>query len=149
MLIRFESEIFNSGEWRVQDAGRDSVGTGVFDTDTAAAGALFSVTRTGTDTYDVLLDPLGEGPSYMASHTFAFAGVPVDWIQFTLNNTVTDTNTPPTKATDFYISSMRIVPEPGTWSLLLLGSAGVLLGMARRRTDEYFDDGEWRVESAT
>jgi hypothetical protein len=99
-------EYANDGEWTVEDAS--STDTGVFDTDTAAAGAVFSVTRTGDETYDVLLDPLGPGPSYMASQTFDNAGPPVDWIEFTFFNPATDLATPPTLATDFYIRSMEI-----------------------------------------
>jgi hypothetical protein len=58
----------------------------------------------------------------------------VDWIEFTFFNTVTDTASPPTAATDFYISSIAIVPEPGTTTLLFVGAAGVLLGAARGRS---------------
>jgi hypothetical protein len=60
--------------------------------------------------------------------------VPVDWIEFTFFNTTTDLGTPPTTATDFYISSIAIVPEPGTAMLLFVGTAGVLLGAARGRS---------------
>src|SRR5262245_142524 len=111
-LSRFE--YLNDGEWSIVDTGNpDYIGTGVFDTDTAAAGALFSVTRTGDDTYDVLLDPFGPGPSFTASRTFANPGVPVDWIEFTFFNTVTDTGSPPATATDFYFRSMQITgPAP-------------------------------------
>jgi PEP-CTERM motif len=54
---------------------------------------------------------------------------PINWLEFTFFNTPTD----PTMATDTYFSSMRIVPEPGTATLLLLGAGGVLLGWARCR----------------
>jgi hypothetical protein len=107
-LSRFE--YFDDGEWRIVDSGNpDSTATGVFDTDTAAAGALFQVTRTGEDTYDVLLDPFGPAPSYTLSETFANPGAPVNWIEFTFFNTVTDSETPPTLETDLYIRSVEIV----------------------------------------
>ena len=113
-------EYGTDGEWGIVDADDDGLPplddytpTGLFDTDTAAAGALFSVTRTGTDTYDVLLDPFGPAPSFTKSETFANPGVPVDWIEFTFFNPVTDTGMPPTTATDFYIRSIEITgPAP-------------------------------------
>ncbi len=122
-------EYFTNGQWSVNDAANTS--TGVFDTDTAAAGALFSVTRTGANTYDVKMDSLGGGADFMdVGRTFQNAGAAVDWIEFVFFNPVTDTGTPPTTATDFYISSIRIVPEPGSGMLLVLGAAGVLFGAA-------------------
>jgi hypothetical protein len=124
-------EYFTAGEWFVDGA---SGPTGVFDTDTAAAGALISVKRTGANAYDVLIDSLGSVADFMESGiAFANPGVPVNWIEFTFFNTTTDTGEPPTTATDFYISSMMIVPEPGTGTLLLLGAGGALLGIARAR----------------
>jgi PEP-CTERM motif len=128
--MRFQTfEYFTYGQWGVDDSAFNN--TGVFDTDTAAAGAVFSVKRTGAESYDVLMDPFGPGPSYSASRTFG-AGAPVDWIEFTMFNTLTN----PNAATDFYIRSMMIVPEPGTAALLLLGAGGTLLGMTRRRKDD-------------
>jgi hypothetical protein len=120
-------EYFTNGEWSVNDAANTS--TGVFDTDTAAAGALLSVTRTGADTYDVKMDSLGGGTDFMGvGRTFQNAGAPVDWIEFVFFNPISDTGMPPMTSTDFYISSMRIVPEPGSGALLVLGAAGALLG---------------------
>ena len=121
-----------------------SGGIGVFDTDTAAAGAIYKVTRTAADTYSVSLDSIGPGADFSASRTFDNAGVPVDWIEFVFFNANEDTDQgfsdlTPTLAepgTDLYISSMMIVPEPGTAALLLFGAGGALLGMVRRRTDE-------------
>jgi hypothetical protein len=114
LLQRFEYA--NDGEWGIVDADDDGLPpddnytpTGMFDTDTADMGALFQVTRTGTDTYDVLLDPFGPAPSFTLSETFANPGVPVDWIEFTFFNTFTS----PTGATDFYIRSMEITDAPG------------------------------------
>jgi hypothetical protein len=104
-------EFSTDGQWSVQDSA--SADTGLFDVDTAEAGAVFSVTRTGEDTYDVVMDPLGSAPSFMASRTFASPGVPIDWIELTFFNTSTDTGTPPTIATDFYISSIEITGPAG------------------------------------
>jgi hypothetical protein len=129
-------EYFNNGEWSIDDVS--STGTGVFDTDTAAAGALIKVTRTGADTYDFSVDSFGGGADFSASRTFQNPGAPVDWIEFVFFNPESDTT--PTLAepgTDFYIRSISIVPEPGTATLLVL-AAGTLLGLgtARRRKQD-------------
>jgi hypothetical protein len=121
-----------AGGWTISDTG--DVETNVLDTQTAAAGAVFSVKRTGAETYDLAMDPTGPGPTFTASRTFASPGEPVDWIEFTFFNTTTDLAAPPTTATDFYIRSITIVPEPGTATLLLVGVGGALLGRARARS---------------
>jgi hypothetical protein len=127
-------EYFTNGAWFVDDATGTS--PGVIDTDTAAAGALFSVKRTGANTYDLLMDSLGGGADYgPAPRTFHNAGAAVDWIEFVFfpgDNGFSD----PTMETDFYISSMMIVPEPGTAALLLLGATGAVIGTARRRRND-------------
>jgi hypothetical protein len=135
-------EYFNYGEWNIDDAA--SSGSGVFDTDTAAAGAVMKVTRTGAETYKLVVDSLGGGADYSATRTFSNAGAPVDWIEFVFfNANATNgrgfSDLTPTLAeagTDLYIRSMSIVPEPGSGVLLVLG-AGTLLGIgtARRRKD--------------
>ena len=122
-------EYFTNGQWSINDSVSNS--TGVFDTDTSAAGALFQVKRTGADTYDVLLDSFGSGADFSASRTFANAGAPIDWVEFVFFNSPSDTGSPPLTATDLYISSIEVVgvPEPGVAGALLLGA----VGMARRR----------------
>jgi hypothetical protein len=105
--MRFQTfEYMTDGEWSIHDT--DGLDTGLFDTDTAEAGAVFSVTRTGEDTYDVTMDPLGSAASFTASRTFDSPGVPVDWIELVFFNTATDMGTPPTVPTDFYIRSIEI-----------------------------------------
>jgi hypothetical protein len=129
------------GGWHVDDAS--GVDTLLNDTDTAAAGAVFEVTRTGASTYDVLLDPIGPGPLYSASHTFANPSQPIDWFEIRFFNSSATATSPPnqgfsdmaTTPTDLYISKMEIVPEPGTGVLLVLG-AGTLVGAGRRRRKE-------------
>jgi hypothetical protein len=125
-------EYFSYGQWSVVDDAQ--ISTGVFDTNTAAAGAVLSVTRTGVDTYDMTLDSLGGGADFSASRTFKTAGAPVEWIEFVFLNPETDSGTPPTEATDFYISSMSIstIPEPSSAALLLGAVASLGLGRGRR-----------------
>ena len=127
-------EYFTDGQWTVNDAA--STPSGIFDTDTAAAGALFQVTRTGADTYDLLIDSFGPAANLSASRTFKNSGAPVDWIEFVFFNPASDTGTPPTTATDLYIRSMEIVavPEPAA-AVLLLGAIGAV-GRSRRRAFE-------------
>jgi len=126
-------EYFSNGQWQVNDAA--STASGVFDTDTAAAGALFQVTRTGADSYDLLVNSFGPGADFSASRTFSNAGAPVDWMEFVFFNPGSDTGTPPTTATDLYIRSMEIssVPEPATATLLLLATIGAAGKRCRRR----------------
>ena len=128
------------GQWNLEDAVNTPIG--VFDTDTAAAGAIYRLTRTGADTYNVSLDSLGPGADFSASRTFASPGVPLDWIEFVFFNANADngqgfSDLTPTLAepgTDLYISSMSIVPEPSSAALLL--GAGAALGLTRCRRKE-------------
>jgi hypothetical protein len=121
------------GYWGIGDATGFTV-PGIFDTDTAA-GAAISVTRTGANTYDLLVDSFGGKDFVSAGRTFHNDGAEVDWIEFTFYNTVSDIGMPPTTATDFYISEMSIVPEPGCGTLLVLGGTALLgaAGARRRR----------------
>jgi hypothetical protein len=140
-LSRFE--YFNFGEWGLDDED-PSPDMNVFDTDTSAQGAIYKVTRTGEDMYNVSLDSIGPGADFSTSRTFDNAGVPVDWIEFVFFNANADNDVgfsdlTPTLAepgTDLYIRSIMIVPEPGTATLLLLGTCGALLTMVHRRADE-------------
>jgi hypothetical protein len=140
-LSRFE--YFNFGEWGLDDEDQ-SPDMNVFDTDTSAQGAIYKVTRTGEDMYNVSLDSIGPGADFSTSRTFDNAGVPVDWIEFVFFNANADNDVgfsdlTPTLAepgTDLYIRSIMIVPEPGTATLLLLGTCGALLTMVHRRADE-------------
>jgi hypothetical protein len=128
-------EYFSYGQWNLDDAA--SSGTGLFDTDTAAAGAVLSWTRTGAETYDFRADTIVGGLNYAASRTFSNPGPSPDWIEFVFFNPITDTVNPPTTATDFYVRSMEIVPEPATATLVVLAVGTFLgLGTARRRRKE-------------
>lgn len=68
--MRFQTfEYFTNGNWAITDSG--STATTLFDTNTAAAGAEFTVKRTGAETYDVRMNPIGPPPAFTASRTFA------------------------------------------------------------------------------
>lgn len=135
--MRFQTfEYFTNGEWSISDSGFTA--TGVFDTDTSAAGAIFQVTRTGAESYDVVMDSLGPGSDFFASRTFDNAGPPVDWIEFIMFGAVTDIE----QATDFYISSMQIsdevaIPEPGSLALGFAAGAVALFSRWRSRTRRF------------
>ena len=130
------------GAWHVIDAG--GVDTLLEDIDTASAGAVFTVKRTGTATYDVVMHPLGGASDFVSSRTFADPGVAIDWFEITFYNSSNTATSPPnrgfsdmaTTPTDLYIRSMEItaVPEPATATLLLLGAIGAA-GRRRRRSE--------------
>jgi hypothetical protein len=130
-----EFEYFSYGNWHVNDDAGGTATT-LFDTDTAAAGMKVDFTLLTSNTYEVVMDPLGPAPSYSQTGYLRGKSGEVDWVEFTFFNTPTDTGTPPPTATDFYVSSMSITPEPGTAALILIGAGGALLGTARRRSDE-------------
>jgi hypothetical protein len=121
-------------QWLV--AGTTDTTTPITDVDSAAGGMRIDVTLTGVDTYSVTLTPLANpGGAFTVNGTMPNPGVPIDWIQLTNFNEVASANAqPPSAATDFYISQMSVIPEPGTFGLLVLGSGSLLsLGMTRRR----------------
>jgi hypothetical protein len=76
---------------------------------TAAQGARLDLTITGPDQYELRIDPLGPGATHVETGTMLSAGMPVDWIEFTFFNTLSDPGFP----TDFYIRSLEITgPAP-------------------------------------
>jgi hypothetical protein len=100
----YRFEYFNYGAWRLSDSAGNTT-TNVFDTDTAAAGALLQVTRTGDETYDVVVDSFGLGAADLSTSGTFKTGAPVDWIEFVFFNPASDTDTPPTTATPAWYES--------------------------------------------
>ena len=121
-------EYFSNGRW-FTGTGTGNNSTSLFDTDTAAAGMRLDFTLTGADSYHLSMTPLANpANAYTENGTLKNSG-PVDYVLFQLYDAQSD----PTKATDFYVSSITIssIPEPSSLGLLGLGSAGVLF--LRRR----------------
>ena len=123
-------EYFSYGKWYTGN-GSGNHATSLFDTDTAAAGMRLDFTLTGTDTYHLSLTPLSNPAKVYSEDGTLKASGPVDYVLFQLYGNQSD----PTKATDFYISGMTIlpaaIPEPSSLALIGLGSAGLLF--LRRR----------------
>jgi hypothetical protein len=117
-------EYFSYGGWTLNDASTpvpppaypQNALIPILDTDTAAAGAVFTIERIGAETYVATLDsfdPLKADFGPM-TRTFENPGAEVDWIEFTFFNPMTDlTPTLDELGTDFYIRSMEITaPDP-------------------------------------
>jgi len=104
-------EYFTNGRWSVND-NAGGTATPLFDTDTAQKGMRIDLTLLTPTTYELVMDPLGSAPSYTHTGTIKGGSGQIDWLEFTFFNTPTDRGSPPTAATDFYISSMQITPSP-------------------------------------
>ena len=99
-------EYFTYGNWLVSDLADDNHGTTLYDVDTAQAGVRIDFTLTGSESYELVMDPLGTAPTYTQSGDLANTGAgPIDWVEFVFFNKPTST----TAATDFYISRMEII----------------------------------------
>jgi len=124
-------EYFTNGNWLVSDLADDNAPTTLFDVGTAAGGMQISVKLTGPETYQLTMDPLGAGATYTKSGSLAKTGAgPIDWLEFVFFNTPTN----PNAATDLYISSMAIVPEPGGATLLVMGGGALVGAVGRHRS---------------
>jgi len=123
-------EYFSYGNWKVGDLTSGSHSTTLFDTDTAAAGAKLSFTLTGPESYLLNVHPLGGAGDYTTTGALSNTGSgPINWVEFDFFNNATN----PNQATDFYVSNMQVVPEPATFSLLVVSSA-LAAGFSGRRS---------------
>ena len=111
----------NLGRWQAGDGHM----TPLTATDTSA-GVQLDIGLTGPDSYSLTMTPLGN-PSLAYTETGLLANSgDINQIKFTFYNNASGVASP----TDFYISSITIVPEPSTVALLGLGG---LLFLRRRR----------------
>ncbi len=101
------------GKWQT---GVDNHVTPLTATDTSL-GVQLDFTLTGADTYALRMTPSGNPLLAITDGGALGSGGDIDQIKFTFYDLQTDPQTP----TDFYISSLTIVPEPSTWALLGLG----------------------------
>jgi hypothetical protein len=111
-------EYHASGRWYqsgANSANQGYTGTPLFDTDTATNGMQLDVTMTGTNSYHLVMTPLGNpgiAYSYDGDFKTATTNGPINWVTYQLYNT--DSNFYPTLApcgpdpTDFYVKSMTI-----------------------------------------
>jgi hypothetical protein len=110
--------------WQVTGPSNDDLTTlHTYDTD---GGVRLDIGLTGANTFSLSMTPLDHPElAYSRTGTLANSG-DIDAIQFSFFNNATD----PLAATDFYISSMTIIPEPSTLGLIGLGG---LLFLRRRK----------------
>jgi len=125
---RFEGfDIENTGKWGVADgdaAPDDFNFTTLYDTDDPMAvppqvgtdsGLQIDLEITAVDTYKLTMTPLDNpGAAYMQTGLLSTPGEPIDWIEFTFFNTMTDpAPAPGFPSTDFFIKSLEIIgPAP-------------------------------------
>jgi hypothetical protein len=104
VLQRFEYQN-NQGQWGIANGDTpDFHEIPLFDTDTAAAGAQLDLKITGPDTYELTIDPFGPAAAHMETGTLATPGEPIDWLEFTFFNTLSEEGF----ETDFFIKSIEI-----------------------------------------
>jgi hypothetical protein len=112
-------------------------GTGLFDTDTTTNGMELDVTLTDTNSYHLVMTPLGNPQNaYTEDGTFDATNAPINWVTYQLYNTDSDfynfTNGIPSacanpQRTDFYIQSMTITgPPPFALNIQKVGTNVIL-----------------------
>jgi hypothetical protein len=127
-------EYFTNGAWFSTGTG----GNPTLDDTETDQGMRLDVTLNTVDTFSMTMTPLDNpGLAFSKSGTLdGTAGTPIDWIEFEIYNTDSDffpTVIANPQATDFYVRSITVVPEPSTAVLMLLGGGGALLAAHARR----------------
>ncbi|HXA45424.1 MAG TPA: hypothetical protein VNZ25_07965 [Candidatus Angelobacter sp.] len=121
----YTSETFSSG------------GTGIFDTDTTTNGMEIDVTLTDTNSYHLVMTPLGNPAiAYSEDGTFDPTNSPINWVTYQLYNTDSDwynfangiySPCANPQRTDFYIQGMTITgPPPFVLNIQKVGANVIL-----------------------
>jgi hypothetical protein len=103
-------EYFSYGRWYTSPTFNTG-GTTLFDTDTSTNGMQLDFTLTSTNSYHLVMTPLGN-PAIAYAEDGTFTNTPITWVTYQLFNT--DSDFYPTLApcgpdrTDFYIKSMTV-----------------------------------------
>ena len=125
-----------AGGWYTSES-YSSGGTGIFDTDTTTNGMELDVTLTGTNSYHLVMTPLGNPAiAYAEDGTFPATNAPINWVTYQLYNTDSSwynfTNgiyspCSDPQRTDFYIQSMTITgPPPFALNIQKVGANVIL-----------------------
>jgi hypothetical protein len=122
-------DYFNAGSqnWGLNDAG-GGTDTGLSSLITGAAGVKIDLKLTSPTGYSLTMTPLNGGAAY--THSGTLAG-PIGWVDYRLYDGASAG--PNDTANNFAISRMSVVPEPATFSLLVLGGTGLAVVGARRK----------------
>jgi hypothetical protein len=108
-------DYYVAGDWYTSETFATG-GTGLFDTDTTTNGMQLDVTLTSTNSYHLVMTPLGN-PALAYSEDGTFTNTVINWVTYQLYNTdsdfYNDTNGVVSVAanpqrTDFYIKSMTV-----------------------------------------
>jgi hypothetical protein len=123
--------VFNyyTSNWNVNDAG-GGTSTPLTSAITGAAGVKIDLKLTSPTAYSLTMTPLNGATPYSQSGTLAG---PISWVDYRLWNGASSGSDD--VANNFEISGMSVVPEPATFTLLVLGTAGAL-GITGRKKRE-------------
>jgi hypothetical protein len=124
------ASVFNyfSTTWGINDAGGNS-SSGINQATVAVAGMRLDLTLTSATTYSLTMTPLNGATPYTKAGTLA--GGPITWVDYRLYDGTSAG--PEDTANNFEISRMSITPEPATFTLFVLGAAGVAAVGTRRK----------------
>jgi len=126
------ASVFNYGSttWGINDAGGNT-STGINQATVAVAGMQLDLTLTSATTYSITMTPLNGATPFTKAGTLGAAGLPITWVDYRLyHGTSTGAEDP---VNNFEISRMTITPEPATFTLFVLGAAGVAAVGTRRK----------------
>jgi hypothetical protein len=127
-LQDFHSGYYNPGDlWSVQDNGGGNQTTTLSGPTTGAAGVLLDLTLNSATAYTLTMTALNGGGSSTINGTYSG---PINYVNYRSYDGVGSSG-PSDVADNFGIQYVEVVPEPATFALIGLGSAGLLF--LRRR----------------